>query len=79
MARHSGTKQATVRLRAAAGALELEVEDRGSGLSGTPGRRGLGIVAMRERAALVGGTIEFIRPAQGGTLVRMRVPVADHG
>jgi len=79
VARHSGTKQATVRLRAAAGALELEVEDRGSGLSGTPGRRGLGIVAMRERAALVGGTIEFIRPAQGGTLVRMRVPVADHG
>jgi signal transduction histidine kinase len=80
VARHSGAKQATVRLRFADGALELEVEDRGSGLSSTPSaRRGLGIVAMRERAALVGGTIEFTRPAQGGTLVRMRVPVADHG
>jgi hypothetical protein len=27
----------------------------------------------------VGGTLEFLRPAQGGTLVRMKVPVAVHG
>jgi signal transduction histidine kinase len=79
VARHSGTKQATVRLRFADGTLQLDVEDHGSGLSGTPSRRGLGIVAMRERAALVGGTIEFVRPPEGGTLVRMRVPVASHG
>ena len=79
VARHSGAKQAMVRLRFAAGVLELEVEDRGSGLAGAPSRRGLGIVAMRERAALVGGTIEFLRPAEGGTLVRMKVPVAVHG
>jgi signal transduction histidine kinase len=37
---------------------------------------GLGIVTMRERAALVGGTIEFLRPAEGGTLVRLTVPLA---
>jgi signal transduction histidine kinase len=30
---------------------------------------------MRERASLVGGTIDFLRPANGGTLVRMQVPV----
>jgi signal transduction histidine kinase len=29
---------------------------------------------MRERAELVGGTIEFLTPPQGGTLVRLRVP-----
>jgi signal transduction histidine kinase len=34
---------------------------------------------MRERAAIVGGTIEVLRPPEGGTLVRMRVPVARHG
>jgi signal transduction histidine kinase len=33
---------------------------------------------MRERAALVGGTIEFTRPREGGTLVRVRVPL-PHG
>jgi signal transduction histidine kinase len=79
VARHSGARRATVRLRFAGGVLELEIEDRGTGLTGAPARRGLGIVAMRERAALVGGTIEFLRPAEGGTLVRMKVPVAVHG
>jgi signal transduction histidine kinase len=79
VARHSGVTRATVRLRFSGGVLELDVEDHGSGLAGASGRRGLGIVAMRERAALVGGTIEFLRPAEGGTLVRMRVPVDAHG
>jgi signal transduction histidine kinase len=40
------------------------------------GRQGLGLVAMRERAELVGGWIEFGRPSEGGTIVRFRVPLA---
>jgi signal transduction histidine kinase len=77
VARHSGTKQAWVRLRVTAGLLELDIEDHGAGMNGAAPRRGLGIVTMRERAALVGGTIEFIRPREGGTLVRVRVPVKE--
>jgi signal transduction histidine kinase len=57
--------------------LELEVEDHGRGLDAATERRGLGIVTMRERAELVGGTIEFSRPKEGGTLVRLQVPA--HG
>jgi signal transduction histidine kinase len=75
VARHSGAKHAWVRLRIAAGLLELDVEDHGGGMNAAIPRRGLGIVTMRERAALVGGTIEFARPREGGTLVRVRVPV----
>jgi signal transduction histidine kinase len=30
---------------------------------------------MRERAEMLGGTIEFLEPAEGGTLVRLRVPM----
>ena len=37
-------------------------------------RQGIGLVAMRERAQLVNGAIEFLHPASGGTLVRLRVP-----
>ncbi len=44
-------------------------------MSPDPPRRGLGIVGMRERAALVGGTIAFERPSQGGTRVRLHVPL----
>jgi signal transduction histidine kinase len=73
VARHSGTKQAWVRLHHDASGLRLEVEDHGRGVAAN-GRRGLGLITMRERADLVGGTIEFGRPAGGGTLVRFTVP-----
>jgi signal transduction histidine kinase len=75
VARHSGVKDVRVRLGCDAGVLQLDVEDHGTGLAASTGRRGLGIVAMRERAALVGGTLEFLRPVPGGTLIRLRVPV----
>ena len=54
--------------------LELEVEDRGSGFAPANVRQGIGLVAMRERAQLIHGAIEFLQPAQGGSLVRLRVP-----
>ena len=74
VARHSGATEAWVRLHAEHGVLALDVEDHGRGMDGER-RRGLGLVAMRERAELLGGTLEFTRPPEGGTLVRLRVPV----
>jgi signal transduction histidine kinase len=74
VARHSGAKQAWVRLQFAPEHLQLEVEDHGSGFSGIRPRQGIGLVAMRERAELLSGTIAFDRPAEGGALVRMVVP-----
>jgi len=74
--RHSGAKEAWVRLRFKPEMLELEVEDRGKGFVPQSTRQGIGLVAMRERAGLLGGSIEFLHPAQGGTLVRLRVPLA---
>src|SRR4029453_8545636 len=77
VSRHAGTDKVPVRLQYLPGALELEIEDHGSGIAVRPGRRGLGLVAMRERAELVCGTIEFSRPDEGGTRVRLRVPLVD--
>jgi signal transduction histidine kinase len=74
VARHSGARQAWVRLRFTANELELEVEDRGSGFIAARPRSGLGLVAMRERAELLGGAISFENPHGPGTLVRLRVP-----
>jgi len=73
--RHSGAKHAWVRLRFLPEMLELEVEDHGQGFTPQSARQGIGLVAMRERAELLGGNIEFLTPAQGGTLVRLRVPI----
>jgi signal transduction histidine kinase len=74
VARHSGAKQARVRLRFLLDALELEVEDHGAGFTENPGKRGIGLVAMRERSELMGGQITFSRPLEGGTLIRLSVP-----
>jgi signal transduction histidine kinase len=74
VARHSGAKQAWVRLRFLPAALELEVEDRGAGFSARTVKQGIGLVAMRERAELMGGRIVFSTPAEGGTLLHLIVP-----
>ena len=76
VARHAGVNEAWVRLRGGDDTLTLEVEDHGKGLAAPASRGGLGLVAMRERAALVGATLAFLQPAGGGTLVRLTVPRA---
>ena len=74
MTRHSGANQAWVRMRFLADRLELEVEDHGKGFVKQDGSPGIGLVAMRERAELLGGTLKFVPPAAGGTFVRLSVP-----
>jgi len=72
--RHSGANQAWVRMRFLADRLELEVEDHGGGFVKQNGSPGIGLVAMRERAELLGGMLRFIPPPMGGTLLRLCVP-----
>jgi signal transduction histidine kinase len=73
--RHADARTADVRLAFGPDKLVLEVEDHGKGmhLDGKE-RRGIGLVAMRERAELVGGAIRWSSPNGGGTLVRLEVP-----
>lgn len=73
-ARHSGAKRAWVRLRFLDDALELEVEDHGKGFDAPASTSGIGLVAMRERAELLGGSIDFSRPSDGGTRVCLQMP-----
>jgi len=74
VARHSGAKQAWVRLLFLPDAVELEVEDHGVGFADRPKKQGIGLVAMRERSELMGGRIVFSRPPEGGTRVHLFVP-----
>jgi len=73
--RHSGARNAWVRLQFLPHALRLEVEDHGSGFATQKAQQGIGLVAMRERAELLAGKLEFLKPAEGGTLVRLTVPM----
>lgn len=73
VARHAGVKQAWVRLRFSGARLELEVEDHGTGIRPNM-KQGVGLVAMRERAELMGGRILFSTLLAGGTLLQLIVP-----
>jgi signal transduction histidine kinase len=72
--RHSGADKVWVRLRFLSDALELDVEDHGKGLSTETVKHGIGLIAIRERAEILGGSVESLRPREGGTLVRLRIP-----
>jgi signal transduction histidine kinase len=80
VSRHAVVTEAWIRLKFLPDALELEVEDHGKGFATGPNvpngdtPQGIGLVGMRERAELIGGTLDISRPAQGGTLVRVKIP-----
>ncbi len=77
ISKHAGVSEATVRLQGDRETLTLEVEDHGKGIDARKDRPGLGLVTMRERAALLGGTLEVVARPGGGTLVRMTVPATQ--
>jgi signal transduction histidine kinase len=82
--KHANTTRLEVSLDRENGWLLLDVRDYGEGLaldSDRPGGEGakgassgLGMVSMRERARLVGGTCDVERAAKG-TLVKVRLPI----
>jgi signal transduction histidine kinase len=74
VSRHSGAREAWVRLRFLPDSLELEVEDHGTGFVAEKMQCGIGLVGMRERAGLIGGTLAISPRASGGTLLRLLVP-----
>ncbi|WP_435110494.1 sensor histidine kinase [Nocardiopsis synnemataformans] len=79
--RHSGGSSARVGIEHRASSLVVEVTDDGAGTVGPP-VPGNGITGMRERAALVGGTVDAGPLRGGGFRVRARLPldgaVSDH-
>ncbi|MEX2264003.1 MAG: histidine kinase [Bryobacteraceae bacterium] len=74
VARHSHSSTASVQVRFEADRLLMEVGDKGIGLPARP-NGGLGLVAMRERAEILQGTLELRRKLEGGTLVKLDVPL----
>lgn len=74
--RHSGATKVDVRLSIIDGQVRLEVQDHGKGLpAGDAKAGGLGLVAMRERASILEGSLSITQPPDKGTLVRLDAPV----
>lgn len=74
--KHASASAVDIRVRYLAGEVELDVTDDGVGGRREPGRLGgLGLVGMRERVALHGGTVEAGPRDGGGFRVRVRIPI----
>ncbi|WP_414661463.1 PAS domain S-box protein [Horticoccus sp. 23ND18S-11] len=76
--RHAAAKRVEVTLASEHGRLRLEVRDDGRGI--TPEElenpKSIGLLGMRERAALLGGETEIAPAPGGGTVVRVTTPLA---
>ena len=79
-ARHAKASSLRLSARSEAGELEIEVVDDGCGIRASELARpdAFGIAGMQERARACGGRI-VIEPAEKGTRVLLRVPLADKG
>lgn len=76
--KHAGSAHATVTVRCRPDEVEVEVVDDGRGAAVAPnGSGGHGLVGMRERAALWGGTLDAGPRPGGGYRVRARLPYGD--
>jgi PAS domain S-box-containing protein len=82
--RHSKAKQVRVELNQSGDELHLIVRDDGigfdpAGIGGSPADVKLGLLGMRERALIVGGTIEVVSAPGKGTEVHARFPLKRSG
>lgn len=76
--RHAGATRAVVDVAERDHALELTVEDYGTGFdTAAPRRAGLGLTSMAERARVLGGAVAVESHPGGGTRVRLRLPLAN--
>jgi signal transduction histidine kinase len=75
--KHAGEAAASVVIRYEAHALELDVVDDGRGRAMSLNGSGHGLIGMRERVALYGGTLKTGTRDSGGYAVRARLPFGD--
>jgi PAS domain S-box-containing protein len=77
VARHAEAKCVAVQLGEEDGELTVEIRDDGRGISeqASANPRSLGFVGMRERALARGGSLEVSRLPEGGTSVRLTIPI----
>jgi signal transduction histidine kinase len=79
VARHSGARAVNIRFARSSSTVGVTVIDDGCGFDAKAvavSSRRLGIQSMRERAAMLGGTVSFV-PRRKGTKILVRIPVAD--
>jgi signal transduction histidine kinase len=74
--KHSGASKVRVVVRQLADCLLVEIEDDGKGFDSHAPRAGLGLLGMRERVSITGGTLLIDSSPGHGTRIALRLPLA---
>ena len=77
--KHAAAQHVTVRLHFGPATTVLTITDDGRGLpvvprSGSRSEGGFGLAGLRERTALLGGTLDLSPGPDGGTVLRSAIP-----
>lgn len=73
--KHAAASRVDVTVRESAETVDVVVRDDGRGFDASEPSQGFGLVGMRERVALAGGTLSISSTPGEGTTVRLSVPV----
>ena len=73
--KHARATEATLQLTRRGRTIALKIADNGVGITRSNGGSGHGIVGMRERARLAGGTLRIAGSRGGGTTVVVTLSV----
>jgi signal transduction histidine kinase len=76
VAKHAHVARAEVVVRETPGSLDLVVSDSGAGFEVEADAGGYGLLGMRERIALLGGTLSIETAPTQGTVIRATIPGA---
>jgi signal transduction histidine kinase len=76
--KHSGANQINVRLSAGHEAVQLAIEDNGTGFDPHVSTlsRGFGLISMQERADRIGGDLTILTKPNAGTKVHLLLPIS---
>lgn len=76
IAKHARAERVRVRVHDGTGEIGLEVRDDGAGFDPQSRGSGFGLIGMRERLALVNGTLEVESAPGAGTVLHATIPVS---
>ena len=74
--KHAGASHVEISVRESAESVDVVVRDDGRGFDTAVPSEGFGLVGMRERVALAGGSMTIETAPGAGTVVRLSLPVA---
>jgi signal transduction histidine kinase len=84
ISKHSGATEAQIRIQKASQGITLTISDNGKGFSpdvksASTGKSGFGLIGIRERALLMGGTVKIQSNPGSGTVLRFEFPLLAEG